>query len=245
MPLQHQGGTLRVGAGACTGTGPCNITMTQNMSVTATFSQQTYLLTVSTNGSGTVTSTDGGINCPGTCGNSYPVNTPVTLNATPAPGWSFAGWSGACSGTGSCTVTMTQDQSVTATFTQNPNFYSLTVSISGAGTVTSTDMRHQLSWHVQLHLCQQHASNPERQSRPGGAFSGWSGACSGTGSCTVTMTQNLSVTATFTGQQDMVVAQLWHWQRRANSGCEPDLRFRRESLWHHLCGRDYMAGDGV
>ena len=83
--------------------------------------QQNFQLTVSTSGSGTVTSTDGGISCPSTCGNSYPVNTQVTLNALPAQGWSFAGWGGACSGsgTGSCTITMTQDQSVTATFTQN------------------------------------------------------------------------------------------------------------------------------
>ena len=56
-----------------------------------------YTLTVSTSGNGTVTSTDGFINCPGTCSHSYLDNTPVTLNATPAQGWSFAGWSGDCS----------------------------------------------------------------------------------------------------------------------------------------------------
>ena len=99
------------GWSACSGTGSCTVTMSQNLSVTATFSQQTYVLSVSPPpiGSGTVTSTDGSINCPGTCGNSYPANTPVTLNATAASGWTFAGWSGgACSGTGSCNVTMTQ-----------------------------------------------------------------------------------------------------------------------------------------
>ena len=51
----------------------------------------TYTLTVSTSGSGTVTSTDGFINCPGTCSYSYAPNTPVTLNATPAQGWLFGG----------------------------------------------------------------------------------------------------------------------------------------------------------
>src|SRR4030095_5918505 len=40
----------------------------------------------------------------------------VTLTATPAAGSTFAGWSGACSGTGSCTVTMSAARSVTATF---------------------------------------------------------------------------------------------------------------------------------
>lgn len=55
-------------------------------------------LTVTVNGNGVVTSTDGAINCPGTCTHSYPDNTQVTLNATPAAGWAFNGWSGACRG---------------------------------------------------------------------------------------------------------------------------------------------------
>ena len=50
-----------------------------------------YVLTVSTSGDGTVTSTDGFIICPGTCSHTYPANTPVTLNATPGQGWVFGG----------------------------------------------------------------------------------------------------------------------------------------------------------
>lgn len=94
-------------------------------------------LAVSTIASGSITSGDGFINCPGTCSHSYPDNTQVTLNASPAQGWSLASWSGACSGTGSCKVAVNQNLAVTATFTQNN--YSLTVSTSGDGTVTSTD----------------------------------------------------------------------------------------------------------
>jgi hypothetical protein len=94
--------------------------MTQDLSVNATFIQAGFaLLTVSTAGNGTVTSTDGFIDCPGTCSHSYPINTPVTLNATPAQGWTFAGWNGACSGIGSCSVTMTQSLSVNAIFAGN------------------------------------------------------------------------------------------------------------------------------
>ncbi len=101
------------------------------------FELTTYTLTVSTSGNGVVTSTDGIISCPGTCSHSYPAQTQVTLNAVPSTGWAFTGWSGACSGTGSCNVTMTQNLSVTATFTQLP--VTLTVSTSGSGMVTSTD----------------------------------------------------------------------------------------------------------
>ena len=160
-----------------------------------------YLLTVSTNGSGTVTSTDGDINCPGTCGYSYPINAQVTLNAMAATGWTFAGWSAPCSGTGSCTVTMTEDMSVSAMFTQNPDNYTLSVSISGSGSVKSTDTNincpgvcsYTYPSNMQVSL----------SAMPGqhGMFSGWSGACSGSGGCNVTMTQNLSVTAVFNGAQ--------------------------------------------
>jgi hypothetical protein len=90
--------------------------MTQNQSVTATFTQSYYTLTVSTSGNGTVTSTDGFINCPGTCGHTYLSLTQVTLNAAPAQGWSFSGWTGACMGVGPCNVTMTQNLAVTAVF---------------------------------------------------------------------------------------------------------------------------------
>jgi hypothetical protein len=44
----------------------------------------------------------------------------VTLTATASAGSTFTGWSGACTGTGSCVVTMSAAKSVTATFTVPP-----------------------------------------------------------------------------------------------------------------------------
>lgn len=174
-------------------------------SAQVTSGQVNYLLTGSVNGDGSVTSTDGNINCPGTCGYSYASNTPVALNASPAPGWSFSAWSGACSGSGSCNVIMTENLSVKATFTQSQGFATLTVSTTGSGTVTSTDgfitcpetCSHTYASNTQVTL----NATPGQ----GGTFSGWGGACSGTGPCNVTMTQNLSLTAAFTAQQDMLL----------------------------------------
>ena len=40
----------------------------------------------------------------------------VDLTATPGAGFVFTGWSGDCTGTGACSVSMSQDRSVTATF---------------------------------------------------------------------------------------------------------------------------------
>jgi len=68
-------------------------------------------------GSGTVTSTPAGISCGATCTTSFAVSASVTLVASPATGSTFAGWSGACTGTATCTVAMSAARSVTATFT--------------------------------------------------------------------------------------------------------------------------------
>jgi uncharacterized repeat protein (TIGR02543 family) len=62
-----------------------------------------------------VTSNPAGINCGSDCSETYNCNTSVTLTATAATGSTFTGWSGAgCTGT--CTVTMDADKSVTANF---------------------------------------------------------------------------------------------------------------------------------
>jgi hypothetical protein len=74
-------------------------------------------------GTGTVTSNPAGINCGAGCGTqsaSFANGTSVSLAAAAAGGSTFAGWSGACTGTGGCTVSMTQARTVTATFTATP-----------------------------------------------------------------------------------------------------------------------------
>ena len=103
----------------CSGTEPCQVTMSQARSVTATFTLNTYSLSVTKagTGGGTVTSSPAGINCGSTCSTSFSHNTVVTLSATADPGSTFTGWSGeGCSGTGTCQVTMSQARTVTATF---------------------------------------------------------------------------------------------------------------------------------
>ena len=66
-------------------------------------------------GTGTVTSTPVGIECGGDCVHEFPAGT-VTLHATAAPFSTFVGWSGDCSGSGTCTLAGTGDADVAATF---------------------------------------------------------------------------------------------------------------------------------
>src|SRR3981081_1073562 len=76
-----------------------------------------FQLSVQTTGAGIVSSNPAGINWGQTCTASFASGTQVTLTATPATSSSFAGWTGACSGTNStCTVTLNANQQVTATF---------------------------------------------------------------------------------------------------------------------------------
>lgn len=111
--------------GGCTGTGTCTVKVTSTTVVTATFNvapvaptqqSQPLTLTVGVSGKGKVTSTPAGINCGMTCSATYPSGTAMTLTATPGAGFSFRGWGGACTGTGSCAVSMTTAQTVTAIF---------------------------------------------------------------------------------------------------------------------------------
>ena len=80
----------------------------------------TRILTVAKAGSGSGTVTGPGISCGSDCSEPYADGTSVTLTATRAANSTFAGWSGACSGTGSCVVTMSADTFVTATFRLRP-----------------------------------------------------------------------------------------------------------------------------
>src|SRR6185503_14652009 len=97
--------------GACTGSGTCVVTMDQARTVTATFTLQTYGLTVTKAGNGaslgTVTSAPVGIACGSDCSEAFAANTMVTLTPTVATGATFGGWTGGgCTGTSTCTVTI-------------------------------------------------------------------------------------------------------------------------------------------
>jgi endoglucanase len=74
------------------------------------------MVTKSGTGTGTVTSSPAGINCGSTCVATFANGTTVTLTARRNGRNRFVGWSGDCSGTANCVLSMTTDHAVTATF---------------------------------------------------------------------------------------------------------------------------------
>ena len=96
--------------------------ITASCSVNASFTLNTFTLTVNPAGTGfgSVSSAPAGITCPGDCNEIYGSGTMVTLTAAPSVGSTFTSWTGGgCSGNGTCTVTMDALKMVTATFTIN------------------------------------------------------------------------------------------------------------------------------
>jgi phospholipase C len=163
----------------------------------------TYTLTVTApaSGAGVVTSSPAGINCPTTCSASFTANTKVTLTAAPGSNYFFGGWSGGCSGTNACVLTITAAATVTAAFNAG---IGLTVAMAGAGagtvisnppgincSATSTACAAAFAPGIPITLTATPVST--------NTFAGWSGACSGSTTCAVTLSASNSVTATFGG----------------------------------------------
>ena len=179
----------------------CSLTAGAATQVVANFNAPQQPLTVSVQGSGGVSgvgSTTQAISCPTTCQASFAQGSQVTLNATPAHNFRFAGWSGGgCSGQGTCTVSMNAPTTVTATFA--PITQQLNVDVDGSGTVTSAPGGITCPADCQGPFAQ--GSKVTLAADPGTGYqlADWNGGgCNGTGACVVTMGQAQAVEAVFT-----------------------------------------------
>ena len=178
-------------------------------------SSGTFTLQVTKNGTGggTVTSSPSGISCGTTCSRSFSGGTTVSLTAVPASGSVFAGWSGGgCAGTGSCTVRIDDNITVSATFNTSA---APPPSPSGTFTLTVTKIQDGGTGHV--------ASSPAGidcgatcaasfvsgtsitlfASPTTGRFASWTnGPCAGStnASCTFTLGGDATATARFASQ---------------------------------------------
>src|SRR5205085_3401111 len=89
-----------------------------------------FTLTINVVGQGTVTAAAQSITCASICAQQIAAGAGVHLDAAPAEGMRFLGWSGACSGVDGCDLELSQDIQVGANFASGA---SVSVVLVGAG----------------------------------------------------------------------------------------------------------------
>jgi uncharacterized repeat protein (TIGR02543 family) len=127
--IANTGWTFSSWSGNLSGsTNPKSITMNGNKSVTAHFTQNQYTLTITIDGSGSVTKNPNQA--------TYSYGQVVTVTAVPGTGWMFSSWTGDLTGNQNpTTITMNGNRAVTAHFLD-----SAPPQISGITRATSTPL---------------------------------------------------------------------------------------------------------
>lgn len=197
--------------GACSGTGTCDLTMSADATVGATFS---VMISVELDGAGGghVTSSPAGIDCTkvasnnladvgtGACSMVVANGTAVTLTATADATSNFMGYGGSvCHGT-SCTLTASAAAKIFVDFeskTPSTVQHTLTVNVTGSGTVASQPAAIACPGTCAAPFAQGSAVVLVATPAAGATFTGWTGACTGTADCSVTMAADATVGATF------------------------------------------------
>ncbi len=185
------------------------------------------------NGNGVVTSSPAGIKCTITagvaattgCSAQFARGASVTLTPKPQAGHAFKTWANACTGTGTCQVSMTVNRTAAARFIKGA--FTVTVGSgtpgAGSGRVTSqagltpaidcvitdgtpaaTGCSARYPASTALTLTAAAAS--------GFVFTGWGPPCSGAGTCVYTVTQSRTISATFGPSGPSPFATVGRWE---------------------------------
>ena len=219
------GNAVWVDKAACPGP-QCSTVVSQNIVETATFTVVHKTLSLTVVGAGSVTG-PGDFTCTSTispCQLTQDQFATATLQASTPFGWSTPNWTGPCNGIAtSCPVQFNDDMTATAVFTVIQK--RLTVTVVNSGTVTIDP--GGMTCTADSSPCSfdfNQGAGVGLTATPGPGFNGpsWAGAnCSGL-SCSVSMTDAVSVNATFTGQGGVAPGQSFtvngHELFRSNPG---------------------------
>lgn len=201
------------GTGCTAPTPDIQVSMTEARTCIATFATTAFMLTVNTGAGGTVTSTPAGIACGVDCGEPFASGSSVVLTAAPDAGFAVDTWSGCDVVNGNqCTVSMVGERTVSVTFVPLAGPFTLTVIPSGpagslgrvlalappgaihCGVSVGTTCVATLPAGTTVVL------RPDDWAIENNRFGGWTG-CDSVGAlfaCTVTLTSDRTLTATFT-----------------------------------------------
>jgi Divergent InlB B-repeat domain/PKD domain len=182
--------------------GECKVTMSAAREVKAKFDlKPKFKLTVEKTGigTGTVTSSTGGISCGVDCEEEDTEGTVVTLSQKSSPDSNFKGWTGCESEPeGKCKVTMSAAKEVKAKYELKPKFkLTVTKSGTGSGTVTSSPSGINCGGDCEEEYPEGEVIALTPTPSSGSKFVAWTGACTGAGACNVTMSAAKAVNAEF------------------------------------------------
>jgi hypothetical protein len=156
--------------------------------------QLPFALTIT--GPGSVTADVPGMQCAQSCTTTWNSGTALALTAAPGPGAKLVRWSGACSGSFDCHVTVGQGVTASALFA--PITYRLAVRVRGRGVVRTSNGRISCPARCSSQLSSYVAARLTATPAKGWRFKAWEGSCRGRRpSCTVPMTSATSARAVF------------------------------------------------
>ncbi len=157
-----------------------------------------YTLSTTVTGSGTVISSPAGMNCNSSCSSDFDESTMLALTAVADSGFVFESWGGACNGSGVCNVQLSANQNVSANFQQPAaGSFTLNIETSTGGTVYSSPAGILCGVNCSANFASDVSVSLSPTADNGYIFDGWTGDCSGSVSCDVSMSQNRNVSATF------------------------------------------------
>ncbi len=186
--------------GACLGNETCKLNLEQNTEVRALFEPNGALLKLELSGSGKGKISNGtSLNCSANCETLFGDNETVNLIAKALPGSSFVGWEGACSGTATCSLSMTSSKLVGARFEALAGSdASIQINKIGNGSGKITGNYGLNCGDTCYKVLNKNSSlGLTAEALPGSSFLGWQGACSGTGSCQISLKESTEVSAEF------------------------------------------------
>jgi uncharacterized repeat protein (TIGR02543 family) len=162
---------------------PVDVTVVEEVSVTAVFVRKQFTITTTIEGEGGVSVSPEA--------ESFEYESIVELTATPSEGWVFSEWKGAVnSSENPLSISIDESKEITAVFKRKQ--YDLSITVEGEGTVAEEIVVQpsQYEYETQVKLT---ASSSE-----GWEFTGWSGDLEGSENpTTITVDKEKAVTATF------------------------------------------------
>jgi hypothetical protein len=164
-------------------TNPATLTVTKDNTISASFTQSTYTITVTQGSGGTISLSPSK--------GSYTYGEIVNVSATAAGGYSFGSWGGDLSGTAnSMTVAVLGNMSISAHFAQSTYTIAVTQPAGGIGTISLSPPQGSYNAGDVVSVSATAAS--------GYSFSSWGGDLIGTANpTTVAVTRDMDITAYF------------------------------------------------